>query len=79
MEAVVSAFFDTATYTVTYIVADPATRRAVIIDPVLDFDPKSGRTSTRSAEKVAAAVESEHLTVNWILETHAHADHLSAA
>lgn len=79
MEPVVSAFFDSATYTVTYIVSDPATRRAVIVDPVLDFDPRSGRTSTKSAEKVAAAVESEHLTVNWILETHAHADHLSAA
>lgn len=79
MKPVVTACFDTATYTVTYIVADPSTRRAVIIDPVLDFDPKSGRTSTKSAEKVVAAVESEHLTVNWILETHAHADHLSAA
>lgn len=79
MKPVVTAFFDSATYTVTYIVADPATRRAVIIDPVLDFDPKSGRTSTTSAEKVVAAAESEHLTVNWILETHAHADHLSAA
>ncbi len=79
MKPVITAFFDGATYTVTYIVADPATRRAVIIDPVLDFDPKSGRTSTKSAEKVVAAVESEHLTVNWILETHAHADHLSAA
>ena len=79
MEPVVTAFFDPATYTISYIVADTATRRAVIIDPVLDFDPKSGRTSTKSAEKIAAAVESEHLTVNWILETHAHADHLSAA
>jgi glyoxylase-like metal-dependent hydrolase (beta-lactamase superfamily II) len=79
MDPVITTFFDTATYTITYIVADPATRRAVIIDPVLDFDPKSGRTSTRSAMKVVAAAESEHLTVNWILETHAHADHLSAA
>jgi glyoxylase-like metal-dependent hydrolase (beta-lactamase superfamily II) len=79
MEPVVTAFFDPATNTVSYIVADPATRRAAIIDPVLDFDPKSGRTSTKSAQRIAAAVESEHLTVNWILETHAHADHLSAA
>jgi glyoxylase-like metal-dependent hydrolase (beta-lactamase superfamily II) len=79
MEPVVTAFFDPATYTISYIVADAETRRAVIIDPVLDFDPKSGRTSTMSAAKIAAAVESEHLTVNWILETHAHADHLSAA
>ncbi len=79
MEPVITAFFDTATYTITYIVADPATRHAVIIDPVLDFDPKSGRTSTKSVQKVVAAAESEHLTVDWILETHAHADHLSAA
>lgn len=79
MEPVITAFFDTATYTITYLVSDPGTRRAVIIDPVLDFDPKSGRTSTKSAQKVVAAAESEHLTVNWVLETHAHADHLSAA
>lgn len=79
MEPVITAFFDTATYTVTYIVADPSTHHAVIIDPVLDFDPKSGRTSTKSAEKVLAAAQSERLTVDWILETHAHADHLSAA
>ena len=79
MEPVITAFFDPATFTISYIVADPAARRAAIIDPVLDFDPKSGRTSTKSAEKIAAAVDSEHLTVDWILETHAHADHLSAA
>jgi glyoxylase-like metal-dependent hydrolase (beta-lactamase superfamily II) len=79
MEPVVTAFFDPATNTVSYIVADPATRRAAIIDPVLDFEPKSGRTSTKSAQRIAAAAESEHLTVNWIFETHAHADHLSAA
>jgi glyoxylase-like metal-dependent hydrolase (beta-lactamase superfamily II) len=79
MEPVVTAFFDPATYTVSYIVADPASRRAAIIDPVLDFDPKSGRTSTASAERILAAIQSEHLTVEWILETHAHADHLSGA
>ena len=79
MEPVVTAFFDPATYTISYIIADPSTRRAAIIDPVLDFDPKSGRASTKSAEKMVAAAESEHLTVNWILETHAHADHLTAA
>jgi len=78
-QPVITAFFDPATYTVSYVLADPATRHAAIIDPVLDFDPKSGRTSTKSAEKVVAAAESEHLTVDWILETHAHADHLSAA
>jgi glyoxylase-like metal-dependent hydrolase (beta-lactamase superfamily II) len=79
MEPVVTSFFDPATCTISYIVSDPPTRRAAIIDPVLDFDPKSGRTSTKFAQKILAAAESEHLTVNWILETHAHADHLSAA
>ena len=79
MEPVVTAFFDAATYTVSYIVADAHTRRAAIIDPVLDFDPKSGRTSTGSAERILAAARSERLAVHWILETHAHADHLTAA
>ena len=79
MEPVITAFFDRATYTVSYLVADPASRRAAIIDPVLDFDAKSGRTATTSAEKILAAVGSAGLTVDWILETHAHADHLSAA
>ena len=60
-------------------VHDPATRRAAIIDSVLDFDQPSGRTKTASAEAVAAYVKAEGLVVDWILETHAHADHLSAA
>jgi glyoxylase-like metal-dependent hydrolase (beta-lactamase superfamily II) len=76
---VVKAFFDEATNTVSYVVHDPATRRAAIIDSVLDFDPKSGRTSTASAEAILAHVKAEGLTVDWQLETHAHADHLSAA
>jgi glyoxylase-like metal-dependent hydrolase (beta-lactamase superfamily II) len=76
---VVEAFFDEATYTVSYVVHDPATRRAAIIDSVLDFDPKSGRTSTTSAEAILAYVEAQGLSVDWQLETHAHADHLSAA
>jgi glyoxylase-like metal-dependent hydrolase (beta-lactamase superfamily II) len=76
---VVKAFFDEATFTVSYVVHDPETRRAAILDSVLDFDPKSGRTSTRSAERIIAYVEAEELTVDWQLETHAHADHLSAA
>jgi glyoxylase-like metal-dependent hydrolase (beta-lactamase superfamily II) len=63
----------------TYVVADPATRRAAVVDPVLDFDPKSGRCSCQSAEAIAARVRESGLTVDWILETHAHADRLSAA
>lgn len=74
----IQAFFDEATFTVTYLVTDPATRAAAIIDPVLDFDPKSGRTSTKSADAVLAAVRRDDVKVEWILETHAHADHLSA-
>ena len=73
------AFFDTQTWTVSYVVADPATRRAAIIDPVLDFDFKSGHTGTESADRVLAYLEREALAVDWILETHAHADHLSGA
>ncbi len=79
MEPVITAFFDPATYTVSYLVADPETRRAAIIDPVLDFDPKSGRIGTESAERILAAATAGDLSVDWILETHAHADHLSAA
>jgi glyoxylase-like metal-dependent hydrolase (beta-lactamase superfamily II) len=75
----VRAFFDEATFTVTYLVTDPATGRAVIIDPTLDFDAKSGRTSTRSADAVADAARTAGVTVEWILETHVHADHLTAA
>jgi glyoxylase-like metal-dependent hydrolase (beta-lactamase superfamily II) len=63
----------------SYVVADPATRRSAIVDPVLDFDPKSGQASTASAGAIAAFVRERGLTNEWILETHAHADHLSAA
>ena len=76
---VVDPFFDPRTWTVTYVVhAGPGTA-AVVIDPVLDYDPKSGRTATDSAERVAAHVRQLGLQLQWILETHAHADHLSAA
>lgn len=75
----VSAFFDEATFTVTYVVSDPATGRAAVVDPVLDFDPASGRTSTTSADDVVAFVRDNSLGVDWILETHVHADHLSGA
>jgi glyoxylase-like metal-dependent hydrolase (beta-lactamase superfamily II) len=75
----IRAFFDEPTFTVTYLVWDPRTRDAAIIDPVLDFDQPSGRVSTGSADAVLAAVADAGLTVRWLLETHAHADHLSAA
>lgn len=75
----VTAFFDEATFTVSYVVADGDTRRAAIIDPVLDFDAVSGRTSTKSADQLVAFVGENGLGVDWILETHIHADHLTAA
>ncbi|MEO1038509.1 MAG: MBL fold metallo-hydrolase [Pseudomonadota bacterium] len=75
----VTGFFDEATFTVTYVVADPVTKRAAIVDSVLDYDPKSGRTSHASADAVIDHVKRAGLTVDWILETHVHADHLSAA
>lgn len=75
----IQAFFDEATFTVTYLVGDPATKKAAVIDPVLDFDPASGRLSTGSAEALLSAAEAEGWTITRVLETHAHADHLSAA
>jgi glyoxylase-like metal-dependent hydrolase (beta-lactamase superfamily II) len=79
MKPDVTAFFDKATSTVSYLVADPATRRAAIVDAVLDYDEAAGRTATQSFEAMAEAVAAGGLTVDWILETHVHADHLSAA
>lgn len=78
-QPIIDAFFDEATSTVTYLVSDPETRRAAIIDPVLDYDHKSGKASARSAERILAKAAERHATVDWILETHAHADHLTAA
>ena len=75
----IKAFFDEATFTVTYVVHDPESRRAAIIDSVLDYDPASGRTSFSSADAVLAYVGEKELSIDWHLETHAHADHLSAA
>ena len=75
----VEGFFDAATHTVTYLVADPATGVAAIIDPVLDFDAASGRTSTASLERVLDRVAERGLTLERVLETHAHADHLTGA
>ncbi|MEO5706741.1 MAG: MBL fold metallo-hydrolase [Alteraurantiacibacter sp.] len=75
----VRAFFDPGTFTVTYVVYDPVTRSAAIIDPVLDYNPRNARTSTASADTILAWIASEGLDLNYLLETHAHADHLSAA
>jgi glyoxylase-like metal-dependent hydrolase (beta-lactamase superfamily II) len=75
----VQAFFDTATSTATYLVSDPATKTAAVIDPVLDFEPKGGKLSSASADAVLEAVRVQGLTLAYVLETHAHADHLSAA
>jgi glyoxylase-like metal-dependent hydrolase (beta-lactamase superfamily II) len=77
----IGAFFDSATWTMSYVVSDNATGRAAIIDPVLDFDFdfKSGRTGTGSADRLQDYLSSHQLQVDWLLETHAHADHLSAA
>ena len=76
---VIKAFFDPDTFTVSYVVHDPQTMRAAIIDSVLDYDPASGRTAKASADAIAAYVAERGLSVEWLLETHAHADHLSAA
>lgn len=75
----VQSFFDEVTFTATHVVHDPVTRRAAIIDSVLDFDQPSGRTSHGSADKIISYVKAHGLQVDWLPETHAHADHLSAA
>lgn len=74
-----AAFFDPATFTLTYVVWNPRTLAAVVIDPVLDFDPATQLTSRSNVEKLLAFIRAKGLRVDWILETHAHADHLSAA
>ncbi|RTE87074.1 MULTISPECIES: MBL fold metallo-hydrolase [Gammaproteobacteria] len=75
----VESFLDQDSETWSYVVSDCASQSAVIIDPVLDFDNKSGRTETTGAKKILEYIERENLKVEWVLETHAHADHLSAA
>lgn len=77
--ALISGFFDPTTNSVTYLVADPASKTAVIIDPVLDFDLGASKVATHSADAILIAAEDRGLTVLWVLETHPHADHLSAA
>ena len=79
MNPTIQAFFDEATNTISYLVSDPAAGVAAIIDPVLDYDPASACTSTGSADDMLAAAAAQGLRVTWVLETHAHADHLSAA
>ena len=75
----IQAFFDQPTHTVSYLVADPATHRAAVIDPVLDYDPGTGEVDTGSVEAIMRAAEAAGLTIERVLETHAHADHLSGA
>ena len=79
LNPIVNGIYDDATCTVTYVVYEKDSSACAIIDSVLDYDPKSGRTSTDSADKVIAFVQEKKLNVQWILETHAHADHLTAA
>ncbi|MEO1965485.1 MBL fold metallo-hydrolase [Hyphomonas sp.] len=76
---VVTAFFDEPTFTVSYVVTDPETKVCAVVDSVLDFDPASGRTNTESADEIIDFIQKNDLKVEWILETHVHADHLSAA
>ena len=77
--ALIHAFFDPVTSTVSHVVADPVSKRAAIIDPVLDYDPKASHTSTANADALVDWVRAQGLKIDWLLETHAHADHLSAA
>lgn len=75
----IRAFYDAATYTLTYLVWDPSSKDAVVIDPVLDYDPLASQIDTQSVDEVIAAIEREGLRLRFVLETHAHADHLSAS
>lgn len=79
VKPIIHAFFDEPTNTVSYLVADPETKRAAVIDPVLDYDHKSGEGSVKSADAILAKAADEGFKIDWVLETHAHADHLSGA
>jgi glyoxylase-like metal-dependent hydrolase (beta-lactamase superfamily II) len=78
MQPTIQAFYDSQTFTISYLVSDPVARRGVIIDPVLDFDPKSARTATGSADRILTAAATGDIAIDWILETHAHAFSRSA-
>src|SRR5215204_3975612 len=78
-QPLIRAFFDEPTHTVSYLVADPATRQAAVIDPVLDYDENSGEVDTRSVEAILKSAAEQDIEIVWALETHAHADHLSGA
>lgn len=75
----IAAYFDEPTNTVTYLVSDPATKEAAVIDPVLDYDHHSGKAGVHSAARIVADARAQGLNIAWVLETHAHADHLTAA
>jgi glyoxylase-like metal-dependent hydrolase (beta-lactamase superfamily II) len=77
--ALVEAFFDEPTNTVSYLVVDPQTRRAAVIDPVLDYDQRTGKASAKSADRIIGRAAVLEATIDWVLETHVHADHLSGA
>jgi glyoxylase-like metal-dependent hydrolase (beta-lactamase superfamily II) len=79
VEPVVTGFYEATTGSVQYVVADPITRRSDVIDPVLDFDLRSGSTRTTSSDRLLRHIETHNLTLEWILDTHPHADHFSAA
>src|SRR5580700_265855 len=79
LKPTVKGFFDRRTFSIQYVVSDPTSKKCAIIDPVLDFDEKSGSTATRSADEILAYLAAERLRVEWILDTHPHADHFSAA
>ncbi|WP_234906027.1 MBL fold metallo-hydrolase [Affinirhizobium pseudoryzae] len=79
LKPIVRSFFDPATFTISHVVRDPGSRACAIVDSVLDYDPASGRTMTDSARALIDYIKTENLEVQWLLETHAHADHLSAA
>jgi glyoxylase-like metal-dependent hydrolase (beta-lactamase superfamily II) len=75
----IRAFLDQPTNTISYLIWDRETKHGAVVDPVLDFDHRSGKASTASADEILAAAEEEGVCIQWVLETHAHADHLSAA
>lgn len=75
----IQSFFDNATNTVTYVISDLASKQAAVIDPVLDFDPNAGKLNAQSADKIIAFLDDNNLSLEWILETHAHADHITAS